>query len=113
MKAWQTCNAGDTISFRLNGQLTASQTATFDDSKRGLPLAQDLTFTGTIAVEKFLNIRLVVCKASREYSQLRFVQWAVFRVFFASGPVGVIDIKYVTSHSKFDSHVLQTSRSPR
>ncbi len=47
-QAGQTCNDGDTISFNLNGQLTAGQTATFQSSQRGLPQSLDLTFTGTV-----------------------------------------------------------------
>lgn len=44
----QACNGGETISFKLNGQLTASQTATFDSSLRGIPQTLELTFTGTL-----------------------------------------------------------------
>jgi len=46
-QAGQTCNSGDTITFKLNGQLTAAQTATLGD--RGIPQSQDLAFTGTLS----------------------------------------------------------------
>ncbi len=41
----QNCHLGDSISFMLNGQLTAAQTATY---QMGMPVTLDLTFTGTL-----------------------------------------------------------------
>ena len=44
----QNCNSGDTLSFMLNGQLTAAETTTVNTADRGIPQTQDLTFTGTL-----------------------------------------------------------------
>ena len=45
----ENCNQGDTLSFKLNGQLTAAQTVAVDTSQRGIPQNQDLAFTGTLS----------------------------------------------------------------
>jgi hypothetical protein len=45
----QNCNSGDTLSFMLNGQLTAAETISINTANRGSPQTQDLSFTGTLS----------------------------------------------------------------
>lgn len=45
----ENCNQGDTLTFKVSGQLTAAQTVAVDTSQRGIPQNQDLAFTGTLS----------------------------------------------------------------
>lgn len=44
----QNCNLGDTLSFKLNSQLIATETVTVDNANRGTAQTQNLAFTGTL-----------------------------------------------------------------
>ena len=45
----ENCNSGDTLTFKLNGQLTAAETVSVDTGQHGIPQSQDLSFTGTLS----------------------------------------------------------------
>ena len=45
----QNCSPGDTLSFRLNDQLIATETVTVSNANRGSAQTQNLAFTGTLS----------------------------------------------------------------